>query len=104
MNWSTTLIWLFLAVLLSTGTFIVTNQTTEIRREFERLREVKELNRETLKILEVQWAHLTNPDFLRKLTEENFDRLWLIAGTNLNYGSIDDLPYFTESGNENEKN
>ncbi len=102
MKWPAFLIWLFLTALLGFGTNVVNLQTSEIRREVNRLSEIKELNNEKLKILEVQWAHLTNPDFIRKLTEENFDRLWLVAGTNLNYGSIDDLSYFPESQNENQ--
>ena len=102
MKWSAFLIWLFLTVLLGFGTNVVNLQTSEIRREVAQLSEIKELNSETLKILEVQWAHLTNPDFILKLTEENFDRLWLVASTNLNYGSIDNLPYFSVSENEDQ--
>ena len=81
---------------------MVNLQTSEIRREVERLSDLEELNNEKLKILEIQWAYLTNPDFIRSLTEENFDRLWLVAATNLNYGSIDDLSYFPEYENEDQ--
>ncbi|MCY3674715.1 MAG: hypothetical protein OXH65_12720 [Paracoccaceae bacterium] len=97
MSWPAFLIWLCLTLLLGFGTNIVNQQTNEVRREVERLTEVKELNSEKLQILEVQWVHLTNPEFIRKLTEENFDRLWMVAGTNLDYGSIEDLPYYKES-------
>ncbi|MCY4099823.1 MAG: hypothetical protein OXF46_02780 [Rhodobacteraceae bacterium] len=94
MSWPAFLIWLCLTLLLGFGTNIVNQQTNEVRREVERLTEVKELNSEKLQILEVQWVHLTNPEFIRKLAEENFDRLWMVAGTNLDYGSIEDLPYY----------
>ena len=97
MSWPAFLIWLCLTLLLGFGTNIVNQQTNEVRREVKRLTEVKELNSEKLQILEVQWVHLTNPEFIRKLTEENFDRLWMVAGTNLDYGSIEDLPYYKES-------
>lgn len=102
MKWPAFLIWLFLTVLLGFGTNVVNLQTSEVRREVDRLSEIKELNSEKIKILEIQWTHLTNPDFIQKLTEENFERLWLVASTNLNYGSIDDLPYFPEPENESQ--
>ncbi|MCY3725321.1 MAG: hypothetical protein F4073_00555 [Rhodobacteraceae bacterium] len=97
MSWPAFFIWLCLTLLLGFGTNIVNQQTNEVRREVERLTEVKELNSEKLQILEVQWVHLTNPEFIRELTEENFDRLWMVPGTNLDYGSIEDLPYYKES-------
>ncbi|MCY4184528.1 MAG: hypothetical protein OXC82_07945 [Rhodobacteraceae bacterium] len=100
MSWPAFLIWLCLTLLLGFGTNIVNQQTNEVKREVAKLIEVKELNDEKLQILEIQWVHLTNPKFIRELTLENYDLLGMAPGTNFNYGSIEELPYYEESQND----
>ena len=63
-----------------------------LRHAAELQREIGQL-RETLSVLEAEWAYLTRPERLRDLAELNFERLQLLPITPEHFGSVNQVAY-----------
>jgi len=50
-------------------------------------------SRETLSVLQAEWAYLNRPERLRDLAELNFERLQLLPITSEHFGSVTQVAY-----------
>jgi len=68
-------------------------QTQDATAKSEELRQNIQRSQERLRVLRAEWAYLNRPDRLRDLVELNYDSLELLPMQADQFGTVDQVPY-----------
>ncbi|MBM3513255.1 MAG: hypothetical protein FJX59_06015 [Alphaproteobacteria bacterium] len=85
--------WTVLTVLAGVGIFVVKYQVQALEGELEAKQREVARDRETIRVLEAEWAYLNDPGRLRRLSEQH---LGFVAPSPKTVTTIDRLPLRTE--------
>ena len=78
---------------LAIGLYLVKYSVQDVQRNVASLKVELATEKESLHLLNAEWAYLNRPDRLRELTTINFDRLGLLPLEPSQFGAAQDVTY-----------